>query len=82
NNMMYPGFLLVGAMSVGIGLTICALGVGAILARQTAMRLMDGSDGTGRSVVLARHVMNFGGAILVTLIGLVSFVAFLDLPIA
>lgn len=80
NNMIYPGFLLVGAMSIGIGLTICALGVGAILARQTATRLMNGSDGTGRRVILLRHLMNFGGATIVTLIGLVSFVAFLDVP--
>ena len=80
NNMIYPGFLLVGAMSVGIGLTICALGVGAILARQTATRLMNGSDGSGRRVVLLRHLMNFGGATIVTLIGLVSFIAFLDIP--
>lgn len=81
NNMIYPGFLLVGAMSVGIGLTICILGVGAILARQTATRLIEGSDGTGTRVAVLRHVLNFGGAIIVTLIGLVSFIAFLDIPI-
>ncbi|MEM9550881.1 MAG: hypothetical protein AAGA05_06885 [Pseudomonadota bacterium] len=81
NNMIYPGFLLVGAMSIGIGLTICILGVGAILARQTATRLIEGSDGTGGRVIILRHILNFGGAIIVTLIGLVSFVAFLDIPI-
>ncbi|MEO1025203.1 MAG: hypothetical protein AAFX07_06565 [Pseudomonadota bacterium] len=82
NHMIYPGFLLVGAMSVGIGLTICALGVGAILARQTATRLMDGSDGAGGRVIMMRHFMNFGGAIIVTVIGVVSFIAFLDIPLA
>lgn len=80
NNMIYPGFLLVGSMSVGIGLTICILGVAAILARQTATRLIEGSDSSGARVATLRHVMNFGGAILVTLIGLVSFLAFLDMP--
>ena len=81
NNMIYPGFLLVAAMSLGIGLTICSLGVGAIIARQTALRLVE-SDGAGSSgALLVRHGFNFGGAIIVTLIGLVSFVAFLDVPI-
>ena len=79
NNMIYPGFLLVGAMSVGIGLTICVIGVAAILARQTATRLLENSDGTGARVIALRHFMNFGGAIFVTLIGLVSFFALLDM---
>lgn len=82
NDMIYPGFLLVGAMSIGIGLTICLLGVGAIMARQTATRLVAGSDGGGGRVVILRHVLNFGGATIVTLIGVFSFIAFLDVPIA
>lgn len=81
NDMIYPGFLLVAAMSLGIGLTICSLGVGAIIARQSALRLVEG-DGAGSSgALLVRHGFNFGGAIIVTLIGLVSFVAFLDVPL-
>ncbi|MEM9341466.1 MAG: hypothetical protein AAGA87_00325 [Pseudomonadota bacterium] len=80
NNMIYPGFVLVGAMSVGIGLTICLLGVGAILARQTATRMIERTDSTGARVVALRHVLNFGGALFVTLIGIVSFIAFLDVP--
>ena len=80
NNMIYPGFILVFAMSVGIGLTICCLGVGAILARQTAVRMMESSVGGG-GVQALRHVMNYSGALIVTLIGLVSFVAFLDVPL-
>ncbi len=81
NDMIYPGFLLVAAMSLGIGLTICSLGVGAILARQTALRLVEGG-GTGSSgALVVRHGFNFGGGIIVTLIGLVSFVAFLDVPL-
>ena len=79
NDMIYPGILLVAAMSLGIGATVCAIGVGAILARQTAMRLVDGSGGTGRAD-LFRHAMNLAGAILVSLIGFVSFPAFLDAP--
>ncbi len=81
NDMITPGFVLVAAMSVGIGLTICLLGVGAILARQTAVRLVESSGGGAGGVALLRHSMNFGGAILVTFIGLVSFIAFLDVPL-
>ena len=80
NDMIYPGFILVAAMSLGIGLTICSLGVGAILARQTAMRMMESSVGGGGVDVL-RHTFNYAGAAVVTLIGLVSFVAFLDVPL-
>jgi ABC-type nickel/cobalt efflux system permease component RcnA len=80
NDMIYPGFILVAAMSVGIGLSICTLGVGAILARQTAMRVMERSGGSG-GVNMFRHTMNYVGATFVTLIGLVSFVAFLDVPL-
>ena len=80
NDMIYPGFILVAAMSIGIGLTICSLGVGAILARQTAVRMMESSVGGG-GVKALRHTFNYGGAVIVTLIGLVSFVAFLDVPL-
>ena len=80
NDMIYPGFLLVGAMSVGIGLCICLLGVGAILARRTAMRVVERS-GSSRGVMALRNTMNYAGATFVTLVGLVSFVAFLDVPL-
>ena len=80
NDMIYPGFLLVGAMSLGIGLCICLLGVGAILARQTAMRVVERS-GSSRGVMTLRNTMNYAGATFVTLVGVVSFVAFLDVPL-
>ena len=78
NDMIYPGSLLVAAMSLGIGSSICVLGVGAILARQAAMRVMERSGG-GANVL--RHGMNYAGAALVTLVGLVSFIAFLNTPL-
>ena len=78
NDMIFPGSLLVGAMSLGIGSSICVLGVGAILARQAATRVMERSGGGG--VNTFRHGMNYAGAALVTLVGLVSFIAFLDTP--
>ena len=81
NDMIYPGFILVAAMSLGIGLTICSLGVGAIIARQTALRLVESDSAGSSGALLVRHGFNFGGAIIVTLIGLVSFVAFLDVPL-
>ena len=79
NSMIVPGFLLVAAMSLGIGLSICVLGVGAILARQHAMRLLEDSGGNTR-VRAVRTALNFGGAAIVTLVGIVSFIAFLDFP--
>ena len=78
NDMIVPGSLLVAAMSLGIGSSICVLGVGAILARQAAMRVMERSGGGGANVL--RHGMNYAGAALVTLVGLVSFIAFLNTP--
>ena len=78
NDMIYPGSLLVAAMSLGIGSSICVLGVGAILARQAAMRVMERS-GSGTNAL--RHGMNYAGAALVTLVGLVSFIAFLNTPL-
>ena len=79
NGMIVPGFLLVAAMSLGIGLSICVLGVAAILARQHAMRLLAESGGDAR-VSAVRTALNFGGAAIVTLVGIVSFIAFLDVP--
>ena len=79
NDMIVPGFLLVASMSLGIGLSICTLGVGAILARQTAMRVLARSGGS-KSVIVFRNTMNYAGAAFITLIGLVSFVAFIDAP--
>ena len=79
NDMIYPGSLLVAAMSLGIGSSICVLGVGAILARQAAMRVMERSGSGGANTL--RHGMNYAGAALVTLVGLVSFIAFLNTPL-
>ena len=80
NDMIYPGFLLVASMSLGIGLSICALGVGAILARQAAIRVMEHSD-SSRGLSVLRHTLNYAGATFVTLVGLVSFIAFIDVPL-
>lgn len=80
NDMIYPGFLLVAAMSLGIGLSICTLGIGAILVRQTALRVIEGSGGR-RGADILRQTMNYTGATFVTLVGLVSFFAFLDVPL-
>jgi len=80
NDMIYPGFLLVGAMSLGIGLSICVVGVGAILARQAATRFMERSGGS-RGAAILRTTLNYAGATFVTLVGLVSFIAFLDVPL-
>ena len=79
NDMIIPGSLLVGAMSLGIGSSICVIGVGAILARQAAMRVMERA-GSGSGVAVLRHGMNYAGAALVTIVGLLSFVAYLHAP--
>ena len=80
NDMIYPGFLLVGAMSLGIGSSICTVGVGTILARQFAMQIIEQSGGSRGAHVL-RTTLNYAGATFVTLVGLVSFIAFLDVPL-
>ena len=80
NDMIYPGFILVASMSVGIGLSISVMGVSAIIARQTVTRILENSGGSN-SVNIFRSIMNYTGALFVTLIGLVSFVAFLDIPL-
>lgn len=79
NGKIVPGFLLVAAMSLGIGLSICILGFGAILARQTATRFMERAGGS-RGLSVFRHRMNCTGAAFVTTVGLVSFIALLDVP--
>ena len=78
NDMIYPGFLLVAAMSAGIGLTIAILGGATILLRQFATRFIENSGG-GVAVVRFRTLSNTIGALLVTVIGTVSFFAFLGM---
>ena len=50
------------------------------IARQTAIRVMENAGG-GSGVAVLRHSLNYTGAVFVIFIGLVSFVAFLDVPI-
>ena len=78
NDMIYPGFLLVAAMSAGIGLTIAILGVATILLRQFATRFIENSGG-GVAGARFRTLSNTVGALLVTMIGTVSFFAFLGI---
>ena len=78
NDMIYPGFLLVAAMSAGIGLTIAILGVATILLRQFATRFIENSGG-GVAVVRFRTLSNTIGALLVVVIGTPSFFAFLGM---
>ena len=78
NDMIYPGFLLVAAMSAGIGLTIAILGVATILLRQFATRFIENSGG-GVAVARFRLLSNTIGALLVTAVGTVSFFAFLGM---
>ena len=78
NDMIYPGFLLVAAMSAGIGLTIAILGVATILLRQFATRFIENSGG-GVAVARFRTLSNTIGALLVFVIGTVSFFAFLGM---
>ena len=77
-----------GILALAAGMVPCpgavlimlyVLGVGAILARQAAMRVMERSGGSGTNAL--RHGMNYAGAALVTLVGLVSFIAFLNTPL-
>ena len=78
NDMIYPGFLLVAAMSAGIGLTIAILGVATILLRQFATRFIENSGGSV-AVFRFRTLSNTIGALLVIVIGTTSFFAFLGM---
>jgi ABC-type nickel/cobalt efflux system permease component RcnA len=78
NDMIYPGFLLVAAMSAGIGLTIAILGVATILLRQFATRFIENAGGGG-AVARFRTLSNTIGALLVIVIGTTSFFAFLGM---
>ena len=75
-DMIYPGFLLVAAMSAGIGLTIAILGVATILLRQFATWLIESSGG-GLAAARFRTLSNAIGARMFFVIGTVSFFAFL-----
>ena len=81
NDMIYPGFILVFSMSAGIGLSISIMGVSAIIARQTVTRILEKSGGRHGGNIF-RLTMNYTGAIFVILIGLISFISFLDVPIS
>ena len=80
NDMIYPGFILVFSMSAGIGLSISIMGVSAIIARQTVTRILEKSGGRHGGNIF-RLTMNYTGSIFVILIGLISFISFLDVPI-
>ena len=78
NDMIYPGSLLVVAMSLGIGSSICILGVGAIISRQVVTRIVEHS---GRGTRVLRQGLNYFGSTLVIMVGLTSFIAYLDIPL-
>ena len=80
NDMIYPGFILVFSMSAGIGLSISIMGVSAIIARQTVTRILEKSGGRHGGNIF-RLTMNYTGAIFVILIGFISFISFLDVPL-
>ena len=74
-------FLLgVFSMSAGIGLSISIMGVSAIIARQMVTRILEKSGGSHGGNIF-RVTMNYTGAIFVILIGFISFISFLDVPL-
>jgi ABC-type uncharacterized transport system, permease component len=72
-NTLSIGVLAVAMISVGMGLTVSAIGMLAILAKQGIIRAS--SAGNGRGAVIARRVIEIGGAAILFLFGLVFFVA-------
>ena len=77
--MIYPGFLLVGAMSLGIGPSICTPGAARSSPDGPPCESWNARAAVGGSP-RSRTLWNYAGAIFVTLVGLVSFVALFDTP--
>jgi ABC-type nickel/cobalt efflux system permease component RcnA len=67
NDILFAGALLVVAIAAGMALTMGALGVLSIVARNAvAARVEGGGEGNGRTLAV---VSDYGGALLITLIG-------------
>jgi nickel/cobalt transporter (NicO) family protein len=71
NDILLAGALLVAAIAAGMALTMGALGVLSIVARNAlAARIEGGAAGHGRTLAV---VSDYGGALLITLIGAALF---------
>jgi nickel/cobalt transporter (NicO) family protein len=71
NDILFVGALLVVAIAAGMALTMGALGVLSIVARNAvAARVESGGHGNGRPLAA---VSDYGGALLITLIGATLF---------
>ena len=71
NDILYAGVLLVTAIAAGMAMTMGALGVLSIVARNVvAARVEGGANGNGRTLAV---VSDYGGPLLITLIGAALF---------
>ena len=71
NDILFAGVLLVVAIAAGMALTMGALGVLSIVARNAVAARVDGAGhGNGRALAV---VSDYGGALLITLIGAALF---------
>jgi nickel/cobalt transporter (NicO) family protein len=67
NDILYAGMLLVSAIAAGMAVTMGALGLASVVARRAVAARLE-RTGRGSSQVLAA-VTDYGGALLITLIG-------------
>jgi nickel/cobalt transporter (NicO) family protein len=71
NDILLPGLLLVTAIAAGMAITMGALGILSIVARNAvAARVADAGRGHGQTLTV---VSDYGGALLITLIGAALF---------
>ena len=71
NDILLPGLLLVVAIAAGMAITMGALGILSIVARNAVAARLERSS-TGQSAALAA-AGDYGGALLITLVGLALF---------
>jgi nickel/cobalt exporter len=71
NDILYAGMLLVAAIAAGMAITMGALGMLSIVARSAVAARLEHSSGV-QSATLA-VVSDYGGALLITLIGMALF---------
>ncbi len=71
NDILLPGLLLVVAIAAGMAITMGALGMLSIVARNAVAARLERSS-SGQSAALA-VVSDYGGAVLITLIGMALF---------
>jgi nickel/cobalt transporter (NicO) family protein len=71
NDILFAGMTLAAAIAAGMAITMGALGVLSIVARNAVAARVEGAgNGSGRALAV---VSDYGGALLITLVGAALF---------